>query len=102
MLKLLNEIRVRYFIDQDIQPVFAKTKAALIDIDGNPFWVPHSVINKHKIYNPKTGEMLLDGYWVDEWWIRKNPDRAKLLRRAPVDYQRQRPKAPPGFKLTKY
>lgn len=101
MLKLLNELRVRYFIDQDVQPVFARTKAALINIDGNPFWVPHSVINKHKLYNTKTGESIFDGYWVDEWWVRRNPDRSKLLRLAPIDYFHQRPKVPPGHKLIK-
>jgi len=73
-------------------------RAHPLNVDGKTLWVPKSVSKKTTIVDTDTGEVLLRGYWVPEWWVRKNPDRAKMLRRSSLDYKNDRPKLGPNHK----
>lgn len=91
-VNLINELRVRYFREEDVEQQFTDRvlKAYPVTVDGNQLWVPKSVANKGTVVDKDTGEVLLTGYWVDEWWVRKNADRSKMLRKAPIDYTKGR------------
>ena len=90
-LQLLNEIRVRYFEQNDVQPVATgkKLKATLVNPDGGePFWIPNSQIRQATIVDKETGEIVFDGYWVNDWWLRRNNQKLRRLRRAAFDYSK--------------
>lgn len=94
-LNVLNELRVRYFTNQDREPVHTtkRLEATLVaPDDGEPFWIPNTQIYPATIVNKETGEITFEGYWISEWWLRRkmksDPDIVKRLRRAAFDYVR--------------
>lgn len=90
-LPLLNEAKIRYFLEDDmIDPPARKSrvpyKAYLVKVGNDNIWIPKSVCKQTKIVDTDTGE-LFDGLYVNEWWRQKHIDVAKDLKRSGTDYK---------------
>lgn len=70
--------RVKYFWEDNIKQ--QTDDAYYLVINNNGFWIPKSVCNVRVNSNNKIG------YWVSQWWLRYNKNKANKLLTSDATY----------------